>query len=329
MGGQGKILVSVVIPTYNRLRTLQKTIAHIRYQTFPSDKYEIIVVDDHSKDGTKEYLYSIKNDLCIKIEVNKQNCGRAVTRNRGADIADGEHIIFIDDDIWTTNQFIEEHYKLLKNINAKGCSVGAVLVSKETPRTVLNEFYNNHHKWCYKEMFLAKDNLPFYFCKTANLAIPKKIFTRIGSFDEKYIQYGSEDTDLGKRLTKKGYPLHFCSQAIGYHYHDETIDKFIRKETEKIHTSRVFDKIHANERIYNSGSFFVAGFNKGRGIKVLVYNALKYILFRNTVKEVNRTVLRLCNNCIDIRNIFIRYIIPILRIQCQYLEIARINADNR
>lgn len=89
-------LFSVIIPTYDRLELLIKAVDSVRRQSF-SD-YEIIIVDDGSKDGTREWLSVNSRWLRTVCQSNK---GPGAARNAGARIADGEYLAFFDsDDLW-------------------------------------------------------------------------------------------------------------------------------------------------------------------------------------------------------------------------------------
>jgi GT2 family glycosyltransferase len=105
------MLFSVVIPTYNRLSLLQRTLASVRRQSHAD--FEIIVVDDGSTDGTRKWLALHGGSLSV---LEQPNRGPGAARNVGAREAQGEYIAFLDsDDLWfpwTLNVFaraIQEH----------------------------------------------------------------------------------------------------------------------------------------------------------------------------------------------------------------------------
>jgi glycosyltransferase involved in cell wall biosynthesis len=90
------MLFSVVIPTYNRLSLLQRTLASVRRQSHAD--FEMIVVDDGSTDATREWLASNGGSLRV---VEESNRGPGAARNIGAQEAQGEYIAFLDsDDLW-------------------------------------------------------------------------------------------------------------------------------------------------------------------------------------------------------------------------------------
>ena len=84
---------SVVIPTYNRIGTLRRTLAAATVQAFPD--YEIIVVDDESSDGTPEMVQRAFPSARL---LRQTHGGRAAARNRGIEAATGDVIAFTDDD---------------------------------------------------------------------------------------------------------------------------------------------------------------------------------------------------------------------------------------
>ncbi len=88
-------LVSVVIPTHNRLKYLKEAIASVKGQTF--DNWELIIVDDCSSDGTWEWLLELK-DPQVQVFRQNQQSFRSGACNRGLAEAVGEFIMFFDDD---------------------------------------------------------------------------------------------------------------------------------------------------------------------------------------------------------------------------------------
>ena len=90
------MLFSVVIPTYNRLSLLPRTLESVWRQRFTD--YEVILVDDGSTDGTQEYLRGMGNKVRT---INQANLGPGAARNAGAREARGEYVAFLDsDDLW-------------------------------------------------------------------------------------------------------------------------------------------------------------------------------------------------------------------------------------
>ena len=247
--------ITVVIPTYNRLAVLKKTLMYIGNQSIGREQYQIIVVDDGSTDGTGEYLKTLNG---IDYFINETNKGRAVTRNTGIYLAKSDFLLFLDDDIWADEDLIKNHIEKHKDNKVV---VGAIYPAKEIKTNAINKYYNKHHLWCVKEMEKNRDNLPYNFLKTANLSIDRDVLKNVGSFDERFYKYGCEDTELGMRLKKHGYNIIYNKNAIGYHYHDETVISFIKKTIDSIESSEMLASLKYNcDNEYNG--FFTPKFHK-------------------------------------------------------------------
>lgn len=109
--------ISIIIPTYNRKEKLEKCIDSILNQTYHN--FEIIIVDDGSTDGTQEWLEAkYKTNSRIIYLINSQNSGAGFSRKRGYDKAQGEYIIFCDDDdYYTDNEFFSEAVRIFEKEN--------------------------------------------------------------------------------------------------------------------------------------------------------------------------------------------------------------------
>ena len=97
-------MVSIVMPAYNAGRTIQKSIESIIAQTY--QEWELIVIDDGSKDNTAEILSEFAaSDGRIRFLQNEKNSGASYTRNRAVALAEGEWIAFLDsDDLWEASK---------------------------------------------------------------------------------------------------------------------------------------------------------------------------------------------------------------------------------
>lgn len=100
-------LVTVYIPTYNRLELLQRAVKSVQNQTYQN--LEIIIVDDCSTDGTQKYLAQLaKEDKRVRYFIKEKNSGACVSRNIAIENAIGEFITGLDDDdYFLPNRLIE------------------------------------------------------------------------------------------------------------------------------------------------------------------------------------------------------------------------------
>ena len=104
---------SIITPVFNAEKTLKQTIDSVINQTY--SKWELILIDDSSKDNSKEIITTYVDNKKIKLFKNKKNMGVANSRNKGIQLAKGEFICFLDaDDYWHVKK-LEEQYKVFKD----------------------------------------------------------------------------------------------------------------------------------------------------------------------------------------------------------------------
>ena len=107
-----KVLVTIIIPIYNAEKYLDKTISSVLQQTYKN--YELILIDDGSKDNSLEICNKYKNkDKRIRL-IKQENLGVSATRNKGLEIADGEFVCFMDADDYIEPNMLEEYIKIYK-----------------------------------------------------------------------------------------------------------------------------------------------------------------------------------------------------------------------
>lgn len=120
-------LISVIMPAYNAERYIKTAIESVLRQTY--DNLELIVIDDCSKDGTREIVSGFETqDSRVKLVRNENNCGVAMTRNKGLDLAKGKYIALLDsDDFWHADK-LQKQFELAEKTNAGivYCSYGMI-----------------------------------------------------------------------------------------------------------------------------------------------------------------------------------------------------------
>lgn len=121
---------SVIIPAYNRASILPETIESIQKQSF--DSWEIIIVDDGSKDNTEEVVRGIISQDSRINYIYQENAERSAARNNGAKNSSGKYLFFLDsDDAFEPNHMAETHALLLREEFPIGMLFSNVLYLKE------------------------------------------------------------------------------------------------------------------------------------------------------------------------------------------------------
>lgn len=165
-------LVSVIIPTYNRLELLKETVESARNQLFR--EFEIIVVDDGSIDGTAEWLKA-RSDIR---SLSQANAGIATSRNNGAAIARGRWLAFLDhDDLWDQEKLKDQMEFISENPDV-------ALVAARHVRLGKRFRASSHPKWIKGDLLVKAYSESFIH--TSSVMIRKDVFDKIGGFPPKY-----------------------------------------------------------------------------------------------------------------------------------------------
>lgn len=191
--------ISVVIPTYNRLSILKKCLLSVLGNDYPD--FEIIIVDDFSVDGTREFLQKIKNEK-VRVFLNEKNLGVSEARNAGIEIATGEWVVFIDDDCEASKNWLIELAKEFKEEKV-GFVIGNTIYLQEGylgnfPERLVN---NNKAQWP----------------GAGNIAYRKKVLDEGGGFDGESFPYANEDTELALRTYSAGWRYARSERAKVFH----------------------------------------------------------------------------------------------------------------
>src|SRR5699024_2666155 len=112
--------VSIIMPAYNAEKYISESIDYVKNQLFTN--WELIIIDDYSKDKTLDVIRSF-DDSRIKIIELEKNSGAAYARNRGIEVAQGEFIAFLDsDDLWTEEKLKQQISFMKSNDYAFTCT---------------------------------------------------------------------------------------------------------------------------------------------------------------------------------------------------------------
>jgi glycosyltransferase involved in cell wall biosynthesis len=215
---------SVVIPTLNRADLVAKTIDRIEQQTFNKQLYEVLVIDNFSSDHTQQVLHqkaAVYPNLRIHMQAKR---GAAATRNVGIREADGEIVLFIDDDIFAEPNLIENHLKYHRT-NAGASIIGGVSAPWEDATDPFLRYLRD--KRILNPYSIKCGPMDFSYYHTGNVSTPRKLLLEAGGFNEEFSIYGMEDIELGFRLEKLGCKMVAGPDARALHQYNPTYRQFI------------------------------------------------------------------------------------------------------
>lgn len=212
--------ISAVISAYNPdLEVLRRTIEALFAQDFPPDRYEIIVADDGSTNGTAEMAGTIQGRAPVR-HVTQPHRGLAAARNLGTRTAQGRIVLFVDADFWATPRALAAHCAHYPT-DARGVGVqGVTLIHPEslvTPFMKAKEVSPDLTR-------RRRHNLSPYHVIGRNFSMLRADLEAVGGFDEGFTQYGWEDLDLALRMHARGMVIEYEPEAVGHHYHIETLE---------------------------------------------------------------------------------------------------------
>jgi len=187
---------SVIIPTLNEENYIEDCIKSISSQTFPRNKYEIIVSDGASEDRTIEIAKRYAD-----IVVTSKKRGIWWGRNYGAKFAKGKYLVFIDADTMLKRDYLEVAHKYLED-GVVGLTMGFGIEGKGTKIRVI-EYVSDYYWWLSSKM--GNGSLI-----GINICVPKKVFKKIGGFKE----YALEDAAFDKELRTEGQTLFVVQRKV-------------------------------------------------------------------------------------------------------------------
>lgn len=284
--------VTIIIPTYNRANILETTIESLINQSYPKDKFEIIIADNNSTDNTKALVekWQSHSDVPIKYMMEKRQ-GAHFARNSAAKHSTGEILYYTDDDMVADKDMllnIVKVFDLNYNIAVAG---GKVLPKWEfDPPEWLTKYFKNAALSLIEKsekLIIASYDIGIYSCHQAVL---KDVLFECGGFNPDIVKdklIGNGETGLNLKILEAGYNFAYVDDAVSYHL---------------IPRSRMTQK-YLNDRFGNQGncdSFTTFRINENSKkvlLKLILFshipNFFKYLTGSLTKKLTNKDMWRL------------------------------------
>lgn len=217
-----RIAFSVIVPTYNRLQSLKKTLESLFRQDHP--EYEIIVVNDGGTDGTAEYIEGLAREGRIGA-ITHPNAGLAATRRRGLTVARGEFVAFTDDDCVVPPDWLSRYDQAFRRTGAAGIGGATETGDRANAYALVNDIMHNH----FKRAFAAggRDGTPFLTGN--NVAYRRDALEKAGGPDPRF-RMGAEDRDLAYRVSAAGGLVLYEPSIVVRHFNDSDFTRYVRQQ---------------------------------------------------------------------------------------------------
>jgi glycosyltransferase involved in cell wall biosynthesis len=265
--------VSLIIPSYNRSKTLRRALRSIEAQTLKPD--EVIVIDDGSTDDTRRV---IKKEFPFVIYSFQENKGVSSARNHGIRKSRCEWLAFLDsDDEWLPGKLEKQVELIRKYSDMKVCHAEEVWI-RDGKRVNAMKKHRKKGGWIFRHC------LPLCAMSPSSIMIHRSVFAQTGLFDEELP--ACEDYDLWLRITSR-FPVLFAEEPLINKYggHDDQLsrkywgmDRFRIQALIKIIDSgnlKKEDRLAAVEMLFSKLKILMQGAAKrGKKKEVLDYQEL-------------------------------------------------------
>src|SRR5947208_7788339 len=208
--------ISVIIPTFNRAAMLTDTLESFAAQSIPTNRYEVIVVDDGSKDATPEVCRDFGSRMQLRY-LHVENSGISAAKNTGILASRGKILLFCDDDDIADSHLLEEHLKAHKqhpeeNIAVLGYTTWAPTLSV----TPLMHYVTDIGRFLFAYGDLKDGQmLDFTYFWGGRSSCKRSFLAKHGVFNRQFRTI-IEDMELGYRLSKFGFRVVFRRAAVSY-----------------------------------------------------------------------------------------------------------------
>ena len=284
------MLISVVIPLYNKAHTIVNTLNTVMRQTYRD--YEVIIVNDGSTDDGVAVIEKNFNDSRIRI-VNQKNAGVSVARNRGVDEAKGEWIAFLDaDDEWLPT-YLEALLEVLKE-HPKADMIGCasyykdLITGKISANAIIDKYYE---KTVCINYFINPDKMTH----VGATILSKNVFQQIGGFNLNL--RSNEDLLLLGTIAMNGYFVYvgkclhvYVGNVSGQATSDTTHQDILIKN--KIEVLNKFYDLYLNSKRKNKLVPISIKY-RGRGLLLQLLKKRQYTLLNVAVSQLYPDVRKL------------------------------------
>lgn len=224
-----ELKASIIIPVCNGLAYTKQCIESV-IENGSKYKFEIIVVDNNSNDGTQEYLHNLTLSESIKLITNNHAVSYSKSNNQGAEIAKGKYLVFLNNDTKTCPNWLDNLIERFKADDSIGLQGAKLLYDDSHVQHcgivygyLKSDLLTHYHVYLSAPASAERVNKEreFQFVTGALLAIRSEVFREVKGFDENYY-FGYEDLDLCLKVRRVGFRVLYNPKIETYHFESKT-----------------------------------------------------------------------------------------------------------
>jgi glycosyltransferase involved in cell wall biosynthesis/peptidoglycan/xylan/chitin deacetylase (PgdA/CDA1 family) len=203
--------IAVLIATHNRRERLGRCLDALAAQTLDPERFEVVVADDGSSDGTAAALAELETPFRLRALALPKG-GKSVAVNAALAACEARICLFIDDDVIASPQLLAEHLAANREQPAALCIGRLNQREPESP-----DWFGHAHAAAWNQRYdeLATRQPDWADCYGANFSAPRQALTEIGGFDAELTSI--EDIELGFRLVRAGCVPVYRADAAALH----------------------------------------------------------------------------------------------------------------
>lgn len=215
--------LSIVIPTYNRPERLQQCLQSLTRLDYPRDRFEVVVIDDGSRMSLSPIAEPFQSFLSLRL-IRQENAGPANARNTGANAAQGDYLVFTDDDCQPDSGWLMALANALQEFPQAlvgGRTINALPdnLYSTTSQLLIDYLYSYYNETKGESTFFASNNF----------AMPRLLYQQLEGFDTSFPLAAGEDREFCDRWRHHGFAMYYAPAMQVYHSHTLTLTSFWRQ----------------------------------------------------------------------------------------------------
>lgn len=221
--------ISIIIPVRNEEKYITRCIDSLINQTYPQEKYEIIVLDGMSTDNTREILKNFQSEYENLIRFfDNHKITQVAGRNTGVKYSEGNIIVMFSGHAYADVHFLSTIMNEFNNSDSNVAVLGANILPAEDEQflgTAVAKVQMSTLGGGSSAFMISQNNK--YVDSPGFPAYRREIIFKIGLFDERFVI--GEDIDINWRIKSAGFKLMLCSKAVVYYYRRHNSIKLFSK----------------------------------------------------------------------------------------------------
>lgn len=219
--------LSVVIPTHQRCERLRSVLLSLAAQTAPPGQVEVIAALDGSTDGSAAMLDGLDVPYRLRRADGPQR-GPGAARNRGAALAEGGVILFLDDDITAAPGLLAHHLRAHHAGDERTVCLGQVRTGPGQALSGWEAYLSARYAEHYAKLAAPGYRLDFWDCLSGNFSLSRALWAQSGGFDPDFVMSRHEDVEFSYRLAALGARFVYAPDALGYHHFSRSVEGGLR-----------------------------------------------------------------------------------------------------